>query len=84
MDPRMKAVLDSIPDSPTRSKLDPYQELIRGLRQKRKTFRQIAQILHTNFNVQIGHTAIYKFVKARSKRVLWPPIAFVSLRQLTG
>ena len=68
MDSKMKAILDGTPDSPTRSKLEPYRELIRGLRQKRKTFPEIAQVLLTNYNVHIHPSNIHRFVKIRSKK----------------
>ena len=68
MDSKMKAILDGTPDSPTRSKLEPYRELIRGLRQKRKTFPEIAQVLLANYNVHIHPSNIHRFVKVRSKQ----------------
>jgi hypothetical protein len=64
----MQALLDSIPDSPTRSRLEPYRELIRGLRQKRQTFAEIAQILLIHYNVRIDPSNIYRFVKLRRKQ----------------
>jgi len=68
VDSKMQALLDSIPDSPTRSRLEPYRELIRALRQKRKSFAEIAQILHLNYNVRIDPSNIHRFVKVRSKK----------------
>ena len=68
MDSKMQTLLDSIPDSPTRSRLEPYRELIRALRQKRKTFTEIAQILLLNYNVRIDPSNIHRFVKVRSKQ----------------
>ena len=66
MDDNMRAFLETVPESPTRSKLEPYRDLIRHLRQKRKTYRQIAQILAINFGMPVDHTTIVKFVKVRA------------------
>jgi hypothetical protein len=74
VDYKMQALLDSIPDSPTRSRLEPYRELIRALRQKRKTFAEIAQILLLNYNVRIDPSNIHRFVKVRSKQSRLEPV----------
>jgi hypothetical protein len=66
MDPKIRSILDSILESPTRSKLEPYRDLIKGLRQKRKTYREIAQILRLNCSLQVNQATICKFVRVRS------------------
>ena len=49
-----------------RSKLEPYTELIRQLRQRRWTYDQIAQALRNEFGLCAHRTTIHAFVKARA------------------
>ena len=37
------AEIDNLPDKPPRSKLEPHHELIRELRRKGRTYREVAQ-----------------------------------------
>jgi hypothetical protein len=46
MDPTLLSLLDSIPQKPPRSKLETHRELIRQLRRKGCTYRDIVRILH--------------------------------------
>jgi hypothetical protein len=66
MDPKTRSILEAVPDSPTRSKLEPFRDLIKGLRQKRKTYREIAHILNLNCGLHVNQATIYKFVRVRS------------------
>jgi hypothetical protein len=68
MNPDYKALLDQLPEKPERSKLSPYRELIRGLRQKRYTFREIANLLNTHYGLTVDHTTIVDFTKRRSSQ----------------
>jgi hypothetical protein len=65
MNPDHKAFLDQLPDKPDRSKLAPYSDLIRSLRQKRYTFREIAYLLATRYALKVNHTTIVDFTKRR-------------------
>jgi hypothetical protein len=51
-----------------RSKLEPYAELIRGLRQRRWTYRQITGALHRQFGVVVAPSTVFAFVKVRARR----------------
>ena len=42
--------IDNLPDKPPRSKLEPHRELIRELRRKGRTYREVAQL----FNDRLG------------------------------
>jgi hypothetical protein len=66
MNPDHNAFLQQLPDKPDRSKLTPYRELIRGLRQKRYTFREIANLLNMHYGLRVDHTTIVDFTKRRS------------------
>jgi hypothetical protein len=68
MNPDHQALLDRLPDRPERSKLAPYRDLIRSLRQKRYTFREIAGLLATNYGLKVDHTTIVDFTKRRPNR----------------
>ena len=53
---------------PARSKLEPYAELIRELRQRRWTFRKIADALRERFAVTASPSTIHDFAKVRAQR----------------
>jgi IS30 family transposase len=53
---------------PARSKLEPYAELIRELRQRRWTFREIADALRERFAVTASPSTIHDFAKVRAQR----------------
>jgi IS30 family transposase len=53
---------------PGASKLEPYTELIRTLRQRRWTYVEIAGALHKDFGVTVSPSTIFAFVKVRAKR----------------
>jgi hypothetical protein len=52
----------------SRSKLEPYAELIRGLRQRRWTYEKIADALRTRFGVTVAPSTVFAFVKVRARR----------------
>jgi len=52
---------------PFQSKLVPFTDLIRELRQKGKSYQQIAEILRTEHGMPTAASSIYGFVKVRSK-----------------
>ncbi|NUQ64489.1 MAG: hypothetical protein HUU20_18645 [Pirellulales bacterium] len=51
-----------------RSKLEPYAELIRGLRQRRWTYGRIAAALRHQFGVTAAPSTVFAFVKVRARR----------------
>lgn len=66
--------LDRVAVEPAASKLEPFAELIRQLRQRRWTYRCIATALRTYFNVSVAQSTIHSFVKVRSKRKSVPAL----------
>src|SRR5262245_21893799 len=63
-------LLASLPDQPHRSKLEPYSELIFGLRRKRWTYQRIAYYLSAEFGIVAARNTIHDFVRVRrSQRV---------------
>jgi IS30 family transposase len=53
---------------PARSKLDPYADMIRELRQRRWTFRKIAAALRERFAVSASPSTIHDFTRVRARR----------------
>ena len=41
MEPELRTILESLPEKPYRSKLEPHRELIRELRRKGQTYREV-------------------------------------------
>ena len=67
MDEAFQAILDSLPPKAARSKLEPYAELIRELRKRGRSYREIASILGERCGVTVGIHTVYNFVQVRSK-----------------
>jgi hypothetical protein len=52
---------------PFQSKLEPFADLIREWRRRRKSYRLIAQLLRDEHGVVTDHTSIWSYVKVRSR-----------------
>jgi hypothetical protein len=53
--------------NPYQSKLEPFADLIRDWRRRRKSYRLIAQMLRDEHGVVTDHTSIWSYVKVRSR-----------------
>jgi hypothetical protein len=67
MDPTLLSLLDSIPQKPPRSKLENHRELIRQLRRKGCTYRDIVRILRESVGLDVAVSTIHSFIKVRAK-----------------
>jgi hypothetical protein len=67
MNTKFKEILDGLPDKPPRSRLEPYRELIRELRRRGRTYRDIALILGEKCQVQVTASGVHDFVRKRSR-----------------
>jgi hypothetical protein len=67
MDPTLLSLLDSIPQKSPRSKLETHRELIRQLRRKGCTYRDIVRILRERVGLDVAASTIHSFVKVRAK-----------------
>jgi hypothetical protein len=67
MDPTLLSLLETIPQKPPRSKLETHRELIRQLRRKGCTYRDIVRILHERVGLEVAVSTIHSFVKVRAK-----------------
>ena len=67
MDVKFKEILDGLPDKPPRSRLEPYRELIRELRRRGRTYRDIALIIAEKCQIQVTASGVCDFVQKRSR-----------------
>jgi hypothetical protein len=58
---------DSSPQKPPRSKLETHRELIRQLRRKGCTDRDIVRILHERDGLDVAVSTIHSFIQVRAK-----------------
>ena len=55
------------PPKPPRSKLEPHRELIRELRRKGRTYREVARLFHERLGLHVALSTLHSFVKVRAK-----------------
>jgi hypothetical protein len=58
---------DNLPEKPPRSKLEPHRELIRELRRKGRTYREVAHLLEERLGLYVAPSTLHSFVKVRAK-----------------
>lgn len=70
MDDSFKAILESVPKRHQRSKLEPFTELIKQLRRRGYTYREIARILAEKCDMVVASSTLVRFAAtlAREKR----------------
>jgi hypothetical protein len=59
--------LASLPPKPPRSKLEPHRELIRELRRKGRTYREVAQLFEERVGFHVAPSTLHSFVKVRAR-----------------
>jgi hypothetical protein len=59
----LKAIFDSLPPKPPRSRLEPYAELIREMREHGWTYREIANVLAEKCDLRVAASTVYHFVR---------------------
>jgi hypothetical protein len=67
MEPVLQSILESLPPKSPRSKLEPHRELIRELRRKGRTYREVAQLFHDRLGLHVAPSTLHSFVKVRAK-----------------
>jgi hypothetical protein len=67
MEPELRTILEYSPDKPPRSKLEPHRELIRELRRKGRTYREVACLFHERLGLHVAVSTLHSFVKVRAK-----------------
>ena len=68
MNKPLSEILNSIPPKPPRSKLEPHFQLIRELRRRKTTYREIAKVLEEFIGLHVDPSTIYDFVQVRKRR----------------
>jgi hypothetical protein len=68
MENALQAILDSVPPRRRRSKLEPYAALIRGLRARGRSYREIVTILRERCGLHVAMHTVYHFVRARGAK----------------
>ena len=67
MEPEPRTILEYSPQKPPRSKLEPHRELIRELRRKGRTYREVARLFHERLGLHVALSTLHSFVKVRAK-----------------
>jgi hypothetical protein len=67
MEPTHQIILESLPPKSPRSKLEPHRELIRELRRKGRTYREVALLFHERLGLDVAPSTLHSFVKVRAK-----------------
>ena len=68
MEHALQAILDSLPPRRRRSKLEPYAALIRALRGRGRSYREIVTILRERCGLRVAVHTVYHFVRARAQK----------------
>jgi len=68
MDPNISKLLDEIPEKSPRSKLEVHADVIAALRQKRRTYREIAEFFREHLAITVAPSTIHDFVRVRRRR----------------
>src|SRR5580693_8415256 len=68
MDPNISKLLDEIPEKPPRSKLELHADVIAALRQKRRTYSEIAEFFREHLAITVAPSTIHDFVRVRRRR----------------
>ena len=68
MDPNISKLLDEIPERPPRSKLEVHADVIAALRQKRRTYSEIAEFFREHLAITVAPSTIHDFVRVRRRR----------------
>jgi IS30 family transposase len=72
MDEKLRQLIDTMPERPPRSKLEPHAEVIRELRRKRRTYQEIAAFFREHLQLAVAPSTIYEFVKTRARQARKP------------
>jgi len=56
-----------LPPKPPRSKLEPHRDLIRELRRKGQTYRDVARLFQERLGLYVAPSTLHSFVKVRAK-----------------
>lgn len=66
MHKKLQRLIDQLPTVTSRSKLEPYFDVICELRRKHRSYRQIAVFLREHLHLTVASSTIHSFVKSRA------------------
>jgi len=58
MEPDLRIILESLPNKPYRSKLEPHREQIRELRRKGRAYREVAHLFHERLGLYVARHSL--------------------------
>ena len=61
------ADFSDLPPKPPRSKLEPHRELIRELRRKGRTYREVSRLIAERLGLRVAPSTLHSFVKVRAR-----------------
>ncbi len=64
---KFQHIFDSMPEKPPRSRLEPYAELIIELRRRKRTYREILEVLAEKCSLQISISTLHDFVRVKTR-----------------
>ena len=67
-----QTIFDSLPPRRRRSKLEPYAALIRALRARGRSYREIVAILRDRCGLQVATHTVFHFVRGRAQQTGCP------------
>jgi hypothetical protein len=67
VDHAARAILESLPAKPRRSKLEPQAALIRALRRRGRTYREIVTILREQCGITVAVHTLHHFVRVQAR-----------------
>ena len=67
MDPNLEEILKRLPDTRTKSRLEPYREFVLRLRRRGQSFDAIRDVLAEQCALRISKTALIEFVHRRAR-----------------
>jgi len=74
----LKAIFDSLPPKPPRSRLEPYGELIHEMREHGWTYLEIANVLAERCDLRVAASTVHHFVRvarrAKGRRKSTAPV----------
>jgi IS30 family transposase len=67
MESKLSEILDGLPEKPPRSCLESFRDFIYELRRRKRTYREIAQILEERCQLRVSKSTVHRFLRARSR-----------------
>ena len=68
MNKKLDEILDGLPEKPSRSCLESFGDFIKELRRRKRTYREIAQILEDKCELRVSKSTVHRFVRARARQ----------------